>query len=282
MNIIATAKIIAASTRFLFFPAGIAFAPRRFPEPRRESASIGPVTLTDVLDLLQTCRWVDLTHAFEPGIPHYSAFPDEQRRVVTDFEPDGFLAHEYTHIGQWGTHCDPPVHFVRGGRALDELPVTEMVLELVVLDLRDAVAADPGLTIGPEHIHAHEAEHGRIPERAFVAARTGWSARWPDPAAMGNGGVSPGWGVPALELLVGERGITAIGHETTDTDPGALVTNGQVPAEDYILRADRWQIELLAALDDVPARGALVVATWPKPRGGSGFPARVFAIVEAA
>ena len=26
--------------------------------------------------------------------------------------------------------------------------------------------------------------------------------------------------------------------------------------------------------------GALVVATWPKPRGGSGFPARVFAIVE--
>jgi kynurenine formamidase len=28
----------------------------------------------------------------------------------------------------------------------------------------------------------------------------------------------------------------------------------------------------------VPEAGALVVATWPKPLGGSGYPARVFAI----
>jgi kynurenine formamidase len=237
------------------------------------------VTLLDVLDQLRAARWVDLTHAFAPGIPHYSAFPDERRRVVTDFAPDGFLSHEYSHIGQWGTHCDPPLHFVAGGRASDEIPVTEMVLELVVLELREAVAADPGLSIGREHVLAHEAVHGPIPPGAFVAARTGWSARWPDPAAMANGGRSPGWGVDALELLVGERDIAAIGHETTDTDPGALVSRGQVPAEDHILRADRWQIELLASLDAVPERGALVVATWPKPKGGSGFPARVFAIV---
>ena len=50
------------------------------------------------------------------------------------------------------------------------------------------------------------------------------------------------------------------------------------PAETYILEQDRWQIELLANLDRVPARGALIVATWPKPAGGSGFPARCFAI----
>ena len=36
----------------------------------------------------------------------------------------------------------------------------------------------------------------------------------------------------------------------------------------------------MANLDQVPPTGALVVATWPKPRGGSGFPARVFAIAE--
>jgi kynurenine formamidase len=237
------------------------------------------MTLADVLSHLQSCRWVDLTYAFEPGIPHYSAFPDERRRVVTDFG-DGFLSHEYSHIGQWGTHCDPPLHFVEGGRASDEIPVTEMILPLVVLDLRDAVGADPGLAIGAEHVRAHEAQRGRIPEGAFVAACTGWGARWPDPLAMANGGRSPGWGVDALELLVHERAITAIGHETTDTDPGALVAAGQVPAEDYILRADRWQVELMANLDQVPPTGAIVVATWPKPRGGSGFPARVFAIAE--
>ena len=55
---------------------------------------------------------------------------------------------------------------------------------------------------------------------------------------------------------------------------------GSAPAETYILGADKWQIEMLAGLDRVPATGALVVATWPKPQQGSGFPARVFAIVD--
>jgi kynurenine formamidase len=49
--------------------------------------------------------------------------------------------------------------------------------------------------------------------------------------------------------------------------------------ETYILGTDHYQIELLANLDKLPEAGAIVVATFPKPKGGSGFPARVFAIV---
>jgi kynurenine formamidase len=113
---------------------------------------------------------------------------------------------------------------------------------------------------------------------------TGWGARWPDGEAMQNRDADgtahyPGWGVDALELLVHERRITAIGHDTTDTDPGVATSAGQEPAETYILAADRWQLELMANLEEVPASGAIVVATWPKPEGGSGFPARAFAIV---
>ena len=26
----------------------------------------------------------------------------------------GFFAQQFIHVGQWGTHCDPPAHFVRG------------------------------------------------------------------------------------------------------------------------------------------------------------------------
>lgn len=248
--------------------------------------------LTDLLDQLRACRWVDLTHAFAPGIPHYSGFPDEQRTVLYHFDAGvgtmgaGFLAHEYSHVGQWGTHCDPPAHFARGGRTQDEIGIEEMILPLVVLDLRDAAAADPDLAVGVEHLHAHEAEHGAIPAGCFVAASLGWGAKWPDADAMANRGPdgvphSPGWGVDALRLLVEERGITAIGHDVTDTDPGARVAAGEAPAETYILGADRWQLELMAGLDAVPPRGALIVATWPKPEGGTGFPARAFAIAPA-
>jgi kynurenine formamidase len=249
--------------------------------------------LTEILAQLRTCTWVDLTHAFEPGIPHYVGFPDEVREVLFHFDEgvgqsgSGFLAHAYRHIGQWGTHMDPPSHFVRDGRTQDEVDVREMILPLVIIDVSRACGADADFVCTREVIEAWERRHAPVPAGAFVALATGWGTRWPDGDAMQNcdsAGVAhyPGWDVSALRFLVEERGVTAIGHDTTDTDPGARVSAGDAPAETYILRADRWQIELLANLERVPATGALIVATWPKPRHGSGFPARAFAIVPQA
>lgn len=76
-----------------------------------------------------------------------------------------------------------------------------------------------------------------------------------------------------------ERKITASGHETTDTDPGLATSKDDYSLETCVLERDRYQIELLTNLDQVPEAGALVVAALPKPKGGSGFPARVFAIL---
>jgi kynurenine formamidase len=59
---------------------------------------------------------------------------------------------------------------------------------------------------------------------------------------------------------------------------GLAVNQGDVSLETYVLGLDRWQIELLADLNGVPASGALIVASLPKPNRCSGFPARVFAI----
>ncbi|MFG2576916.1 cyclase family protein [Streptomyces sp. NPDC048481] len=226
----------------------------------------------------------DLTHAFHPGQPHFPAFPDEQRETPFDMaRGDGFTVHRHTIVGQWGTHVDPPVHFVAGARTLDEIPVDEMILPLVVLDIAERVAVDPDAAPALEDVAAWEDRNGRIPSGAFVALRTGWSRRWPDPAAMANrdeAGVShcPGWSAEVLRYLFEEAGVTAIGHEQTDTDPGSATSAGDFGLEDYVLRRDRWQIELMANLDKVPEAGALIVATWPKPQGGSGFPARVFAL----
>ncbi|AXG81867.1 cyclase family protein [Streptomyces paludis] len=231
--------------------------------------------------------FTDLTHAFHPGQPHFPAFPDEQRETPFDMaRGDGFTVHRYTLVGQWGTHVDPPVHFVADGRALDRIPVEEMILPLVVLDISARVAADPDSVPTMDDITAWEARNGRIPAGSFVALRTDWSRRWPDPAAMANkdgAGVShaPGWSAEVLRHLFEEAGVTAVGHEQTDTDPGLATSAGDFGLERYVLERDRWQIELMTGLDRVPEAGALIVATWPKPRGGSGFPARVFALHPA-
>ena len=89
----------------------------------------------------------------------------------------------------------------------------------------------------------------------------------------------PGWSLPALKYLYEGRKITASGHETTDTDPGIATTKGDYSLETYLLSTNHYQIELLTNLDQVPESGAIVVVSFPKPKGGSGFPARVFAIL---
>ncbi len=229
-------------------------------------------------------RFVDLTHAFHRGQPRFAAFPNEEREALFDLERgDGFTAHRYSIVGQWGTHVDPPSHFIRGGRTLDQIPVEDMILPLVVLDISSRVAGNHDATPTLEDVRDWESRNGAIPEGSFVALRTGWSRRWPDAQAMANrdkDGLShtPGWSLEVLSFLINERSVAAVGHEQTDTDPGLATSRQDFSLETFVLEQDRWQIELLANLDGLPEAGAAVVASWPKPQGGSGFPARVFAI----
>ncbi|MDI2033672.1 cyclase family protein [Paenarthrobacter nitroguajacolicus] len=238
----------------------------------------------EVAPLLRNRTFTDLTHAFHPGQPHFPAFPDETREALFDMEKgDGFTAHRYSIVGQWGTHVDPPSHFVRGGRTLDQIPVEDMMLPLVVLDISPQVRSNADATPALEDVRQWEARNGVIPAGAFVALRTGWSNRWPDASAMANkddDGVShtPGWSKEVLQYLIEERSVSAVGHEQTDTDPGMATSRQDFSLETYVLAQDKWQIELLANLDGLPESGAMMIATWAKPLEGSGFPARVFAI----
>jgi kynurenine formamidase len=268
----------------LLAAASIALVAERRPAGQEKS------DLAQAWQILHKKRFVDLTHAFAPGIPHWKGFPDEQRDLLFWYDPnigslgDGFFAQRYSLVGQWGTHVDPPAHFAKGLRTVDQIDVKEMILPLVVLDVHDRVAQNPDTTLTVDDVKAWEAKHGPVPAGAFVAMRTDWSKRWPDMAAMENKdaqGVAhyPGWSLPALKYLYEERKITASGHETTDTDPGLATTKDDYALETYILKQNHYQIELLTDLDRVPEAGALVVAAFPKPKGGSGFPARVFAIL---
>jgi kynurenine formamidase len=248
------------------------------------------LTLPQMLEYLKTRRWVDMTHAFAPGIPHWPGFPDEERETIYHYDEGvgsrgtGIYVHRYSHVGQWGTHADPPAHFVKGLRTLDQIDVKEMILPLVVLDIHAQVARDPDYQVALDDVTAWESRHGQLPAGSFVALRTDWSKRWPDDAALQNKdahGVAhfPGWSREVLTFLFEVRGIAACGHETTDTNPGLDCSRGDYSLETYVLSTDHYQVELLDNLDQVPETGAIVVATFPKPKHGTGFPARVFAIL---
>ncbi|ALC05342.1 hypothetical protein CDES_04485 [Corynebacterium deserti GIMN1.010] len=201
-------------------------------------------------------RVIDLSHAFAPGQPHFPGDPDQEIKTVSTIENEGFLMHQYTLVGSWGTHVDAPAHFDPQGRTLDQIPIEETHLPLYCIDLTEPLCT-------AEKSHTFEQNHGTIQPKSFVALHTGWT--W------GNNGTAPGWTIEALNLLH-TKGITAIGHDLPDTDP-------TLRAQRWWLTRDHWQIENLTNLHHIPATGATIICPWPVPKGGASFPVRPIALI---
>lgn len=90
---------------------------------------------------------------------------------------------------------------------------------------------------------------------------------------------SPGWSREALEFLIKERQVKAVGHETFDTDAGIPAAEHGLLNEYYLLEQDIYQVEVLANLDQVPATGALISISFPNWDKATGSPVRALAIL---
>ena len=227
-------------------------------------------------------QFVDLTHSFGPTTPVWSGFgqatftpaSDPKTRRPYTIKEDGFRTTTYDMVGQYGTHVDPPAHFAEDGITMDKIPLKQMILPLIVLDNTPYQKRDDNHAFSVADLKAWEARHGKVPKGSFVALRTDMYKDWDTDPDRFKRAPFPAWAYETIKFLYEERGVVATGHEAMDTD-----TSDKMDSETYILTHGHYQIEVMANLDKVPPRGALIVVTWPKVRDGLGFPARTFAIL---
>jgi kynurenine formamidase len=239
-------------------------------------------SLAEAYRIIASKQFVDLTHSFGPLTPVWKGFGPASFSVASDpetgrpytIEKDGFRVFFYSMVGQYGTHVDPPAHFDPGGKTMDQIPLKQMILPLVVFDMTPMLKTDPNHALSVEDIKAWEHTHGRVPAGSFAAVRTDMYKDWDTNQQRFKRAPFPAWSLDAIQFLYEQRGIVANGHESMDTD-----ATDDLKSEAWVLKHGHWQIEVMANLDKVPATGALIVATWPKPEHGLGFPARAFAIL---
>ncbi|MDN6161949.1 MAG: cyclase family protein [Atopostipes sp.] len=241
--------------------------------------------LQELLSKMKSYQWINLTHEVDDSIPIYHTFNPLQTKIISTLENSGVDSREYTIGSSHGTHIDAPKHFAKGKRDLLDINQKERFLDLYVIHLEDKVKEIPGYAVTVEDIKDFESKYGKIPAESFVAFSSGWYKRFDDPEAFKNeddDGVehTPGWSIPALKFLSQERKVTAIGHESLNTDSGVdAAKQGFLDAEHYWLAEDKYQIELMANLDQVPATGSVIFIGVPNIKDSPGFPAEVLAIL---
>ena len=208
---------------------------------------------------------------------------------VSDFDDAGpFWGWNNIHTGEHtGTHLDAPVHWATGrdGHSVDTIPPARLIGPAVVLDFTAEVAENPDFVLEPEHFEKYEAEHGPIPEGAWVLFRTGWSSRGQDAVAFANadenGPHTPGVSAAGAQWLAASA-ITGFGVETVGIDAGqAGGMEPPFPVHHFLLGADKYGLTQLQNLDQLPREGAVVLAAPLPIVGGTGSPTRVFALVPA-
>jgi kynurenine formamidase len=223
-------------------------------------------------------RLQDLTHVFFAGFPVFSFDPPKKRTLVT-IPSGGFYSQEWTFGEHSGTHMDAPGHFVTGGRLSPDITLQELIVPIVVVDISERAARSPDTTVTVDDLRRFERRHGRIPEGALVAMDSGWADKVNNPLAFKGGAAFPnyhfpGFSVDAAMWLAERREVTAIGVDTMSLDPGNSST---FPVHVNFLATDRYGLENLNNLDQIPPRGAVAYVGLIPWEAGSGGPCRVIA-----
>jgi kynurenine formamidase len=224
---------------------------------------------------------VDLTHPLGPSSPAWPGAKHVAVTVEADY-PQGYFARHFAAPEHSGTHVDAPAHFVKGAATVDNIAVADLRAAAVVVDVSARAATNADTTVEVADLEAWERAHGKMPDRALVIARSGWSERWSDEARYRNADAKgvmhfPGFSTAALRwLLARHPDFVGLGVDTLSTDTGASTDFG---AHRALHGAGKYGVENLANLGALPARGATVIVAPLKLAGGSGAPARVLADV---
>ncbi|MBE0453166.1 cyclase family protein [Roseovarius autotrophicus] len=221
----------------------------------------------------------DLTHTYDAEFPTYFGAPGISVEQNFNFAEHSFNLMTLTVNEHTGTHIDAPLHFSADGTSVDEIPVGDLVAPLCVVDIAARAAGDADTQVTPDDLRAWIAQHGPIPDGACVALYSGWGDKVGSDAFRGFDGEKqhyPGFHIEAAQMLIEETGARSIASDTLSLDHGI---SPDFATHYAWLPTGRFGIENLANLDKVPASGATIVIGAPKHRGGTGGPARIFALI---
>lgn len=212
--------------------------------------------------------WHDLSQPFYGEVPHSAALPAPEFETVRDVTEDRINVQYYSVPTHVGTHVDAPLHFIEGGRSIDEFPLERFVGEGVVLDVSKTETAE--ITLDDL-----EAADGEVRPDDIVLLYTGWYEKY------GSDDYEPHpWLSEEVAEYFAEVGPKLVGVDNITPDiPVPMRPDGwmEFPVHRTMLGAEVLIAEHISNLKPFLGRRVEVMGVPIRIRGGDGAPARFLA-----
>lgn len=238
----------------------------------------------------QNAEWIDLTYPFDSTTLYW---PNNLKSFEHTTDAAGVTALGYYYSSysictpeHGGTHLDAPIHFADKRYTVDEIPLSSLNGDAVLIDVSEKALTNRDYLVSVQDIEDWEKKHGPIKENTIVLFRTGYGQFYPDrekyfgTAKRGMEAIPelhfPGIDPNTTSFLVTQRKIKALGLDTPSMDYGQ---SKDFKTHQVLLGANKPGFENVAHLDQLPATGFYVMALPMKIGKGSGAPLRIVAAV---
>lgn len=222
---------------------------------------------------------LDMTHTLTEDFPTFSGERQFFLKNLFNWEVHNYNINEIRVHEHTGTHLDAPLHFSESGQAVEEIPITNLVVPLAVVDIRAKAAQNPDAQLTPDDVEKWIQNYGNLPQNSCLAMHSGWG-KYVQTEQFRNAdekGIMhfPGIHVETVEMLLEETSVVGIAVDTLSLDYG----QSQDFASHYAwLPRNKWGLECIANLESVQPKGSILVVGAPKHKGGSGGPCRVMSL----
>lgn len=235
-------------------------------------------------------QWIDLSHDFSSETIYWPNADTFKLSKIFEGETDKgyyYSAFQFCAPEHGGTHVDAPVHFAKGKKTVDQIPIDQLLGDAIVVDISEKALKNRDYLIVKDDFIVWETLYGKIPDRTILLLKTGYSNYWPDRKKymgtdkQGKNAIAelhfPGLHPSAALWLIENRKINAIGIDTPSIDYGQ---SKLFKCHQIFSKLEIPIFENVANLDQLPPKGAFVIALPIKIKGGSGAPIRIIALLS--
>lgn len=210
---------------------------------------------------------IDLTYPIEEGMLTFNAHwhPSVSVEQLGRIDVEGRESRKIVFGTHTGTHVDAPLHFIKNGRSIDQIPIEKLLGEITILDFSH---------LGENSVVTKDMLEGKKITTKMLF-KFGWGKHWTQKKFYQG---YPYFTKEAAEFLI-SKNVELLSYDTPSPDDSRIKLGTERDSEIHkiFLKNNIILVEYLANLEKIKEYDGWNISVNPLMiKGGDGSPARVY------